>query len=142
MEDFVTFEIAKKLKEKGFTEPCINAINRFGCTYLNGWCEYLDERGKGDITLSDIKEDDYLLPTISQVLKWLRDEQEIFVCVQIMNDVSLDADGNIVDCWKFWLFDIYSTSDAHRIYLEELNEFDSYEEAALAGIEYFLSNLV
>jgi hypothetical protein len=29
MEDFVTFEIAKKLKEKGFREPCFDAKTEY-----------------------------------------------------------------------------------------------------------------
>ena len=54
-EDFVTHEIAVKLKEKGFDE----------------YCEYghFLEGGKGIL----------YTPTISQVLKWLRKEKKLFV---------------------------------------------------------------
>lgn len=131
MEDFVPFEIAKKLKEKEFNSPCIGH-------YLNDKlyiAHYLNEFHSNDDRSIDA-------PTISQVLKWLREEKKIFVKSGISYDTSEDADGNVVDRWTFWLFEIFSTGDGSLIYVEEICEYDTYELAALAGIEYVIDNLI
>ena len=129
-EDFVTFEIAKKLKEKGFNKPCMNAINLFGCTYRNGWCEYLDDREDEFITQCDLKDRDYLLPTINQVLKWLRDEKKIYCLPYFEQDIDM------------WLYAICRPSYGCE-YPKVISNpiYNSYEHAALAGIEYVLDNL-
>ena len=75
---FVDKQLALKLKEKGFDKPCFNAYNAHGCQYLNGWCEYLDERDIDFIYLSDLHDKDCLCPTVDQVLDWLR-EKKIFI---------------------------------------------------------------
>ena len=58
MEDFVNFEIAKKLKEKGFDWETSNMFERniIACRY-----------------------EDYPKPTISQTLKWLRDKFSLHI---------------------------------------------------------------
>ena len=132
--EIVSFEIAKKLKEKGFDYPCINAINSFGCTYRNGWCEYLDDREDEFITLKDLKEGDCLLPTISQVLKWLREEKQIHIYTDIVS--------------AGWVYNVFinvkKLEDGTWWYngVKEEGYFDSYEQAAIAGIEYVLDNLI
>ena len=130
-EDFVSFELAKKIKEKGFNEPCINAVNKFGCTYLNGWCEYLDDRDGEYITLSGLKDGDYLLPTISQVLKWLREEKKIY---------CLPHFDQGIDKWLFYI----ARPNAGCEFVEFISEsiYDTYEQAALEGIEYTLNNII
>ena len=134
MEDFVPFEIAKKLKEKGFNESCINAVNKFGCTYLNGWCEYLYDRDNEDITLSDLKNGDYLLPTISQVLDWLRIEKEIDIAINPI--FTYDDNLNRI---REYSCDIFAPQ-LNKPY--RTNYYDSYEQASLVGIEYVLNNLI
>lgn len=131
-EDFVTIEIAKKLHENGFNEPCINAINPYGCTYLNGWCEYLDNRDGEHITQKDLKEGCYLLPTISQVLKWLRNEKKLHIEVMFIRPLHnrvkyyiTDTDGSRGD--------FMDVSDEH---------YETWEQATLAGIEYVLNKLI
>lgn len=143
--DFVPFEIAKQLKEKGFREPC------FGWYHPSGVCIYgyltllianqSDCRGCDYDDLLESHNDDKHIdtPTISQVLQWLREEKKIWICVNpgpkgfnisIYNDVE-QYYNNICDDW---LFD-YTLR-------KELYCYKTYEEAALAGIEYVLDNLI
>lgn len=79
MVDFVSFEIAKKLREKCFKEKClccyINDNNRtynieYPITNNHMWFSHnsLDNLWHRDI---------FDAPTISQVLKWLRKEKNI-----------------------------------------------------------------
>ena len=77
-------------------------------------------------------------PTISQVLKWLRDEKKISIEV-------------IIHCSLKWMCGIYDFSDGIADFTQYDNNgiddtvyilYDSYEEAALAGIKYSLDNLI
>lgn len=130
MEDIVPFKIAQKLKDKGFREKCV-------------WHYYDDTKEKyksfspqchnsGDDT-SDA-------PTISQVLKWLREEKEIYIEPCIL--VDSDTNDRITKKYTYWSFSITNIETGDRIYFEHEHiddkRFDSYEQAALAGIEYVL----
>lgn len=127
MKDFVPFEIAKKLEAKGFDVPCINAINRFKCTYHNGWCEYLDDRDEEFITRKDLKPGDMLLPLIHQVLKWLREEMNI----------SVEPCATPYNCWFYMI----KCNGEIKVTCTD-NKYKTYEAAALSGIEYVLDNLI
>ena len=151
MEDFVTFEIAKKLKEKGFKEHCLAHYGNTGGFYSNvidtydrpnqdlDYIDFLNCFNAGNsIGLIDA-------PTISQVLKWLRKEKKIHITVLVITECDKDADNNICKEW-FWSFSIINLNDGSTVYddFEKIDciEYQSYEEAALAGIEYVLDNLL
>ena len=132
INDFVTFNIAKKLEKKGFNKDCISYYTTNGDFCIN--TELSDSN-----TEQFIKR--YACPTIYHVLKWLRVEKDILIKIGISYDTAEDADGNVVDRWTFWLFEIFSILDGSLIYTEEFEEYNSYEEAACAGIEYVLDNI-
>lgn len=125
VEDFVTFEIAKKLKEKGFPQHITDEayiVDNYG----------EDECDIGDrmpIQLIPDYMDDVAAPTISQVLKWLREEKRIHIV--------------IVVCSIGWFYDVYHI-EQNKSLLEESEDdiAQSYELAAIAGIEYCLDNLI
>ena len=133
MEDFVPFEIAKKLKEKGFTCKYPFAMyNELGSYYpLTTSSDYVtSESGykyRCYYDYNDFDENDFIAPTISQVLKWLRDEKGIHVCITL---------GEFSD----WVYEV-SRIDGNMFCKAE-DGFESYEQAALAGIEYVLDNLI
>ena len=111
MEDFVPFEIAKKLKEKGF--PILY------------YTDSKMERKPFD-------------PTIYEVLKWLREEKKISIEIGI-------------HCSLKWMCSIYAFSDGIADFTQYDNDgindtiyilYNSYELAAIAGIEYVLDNLI
>ena len=74
-------------------------------------------------------------------MKWLRGKG-FHINASISYDYSEDADGNIVDKWTFWLFEIFSSFGGDIIYTEEVNEYDSYEQAVEAALKYSLENLI
>lgn len=137
MEDFVTFEIAKKLKEKGFREECFAHYPICGEDYEEYNCIEDDRCG---ISLFDLcrcynNEDSRLIdaPTISQVLKWLREEKEIDIILQpifLYNENNREREYGI------------------EIYAPQLNKsthldyFKKWEKGAVAGIDYVLDNLI
>lgn len=129
-EDFVPFEIAKKLKEKGFPQHITDEayiVDNYG----------EDECDIGDrlpIPLIPDYTDDVAAPTISQVLKWLRKEHQIHIFVDITSvgwypKVSIKVK---LDETRYWFSKAPFESDF----------FDTYEQAALAGIEYVIDNLI
>ena len=128
MENFVPFEIAKKLKEKGFPQHITEdayIIDNYG----------EDEYQIGDrlpIPLIPDYMDDIAAPTISQVLNWLFDKKQLFV----------NIDCNICD--KFGLFfTIYKKGEeTWEACGFDDNYYNKPEEATLAGIEYVLDNLI
>ena len=155
MCEFVNFSIAKKLKEKGFKEKCLAYYDiddnvgllhntQYGDEYSPYQYTDLLQSHNTDTTVvqPDDSENCCDAPTISQVLKWLREEKEIFIRVTLSYDYSTDADGEQVDRWTFWLFEVFSVGSGSLIYTEEISEYDSFELAALAGIEYVIDNLI
>ena len=131
MEDFVTFEIAKKLKEKGFSLEKTEIYGNFdsdGLFHPQLYFNYIETMDCDEI----------IAPTISQVLKWLRKEKKISIEVSI-------------HCSLKWMCGIYEFSDGIADFTPYSNDvindtvyilYDSYEQAALAGIEYVLDNLI
>lgn len=140
MEDFVSFEIAKKLKEKGFREECLAYYTSEYTLYTNKvvLCDdkYLEiaEIDYEECLYSFNTQKDRLLrtivdaPTISQVLKWLREEKKLFI----------EISCNYTDYFPtVRLLDSRQTD-----YIRGDVIYSTYEQAALAGIEYVLDNLI
>lgn len=123
MEDFVTFKIAKKLKEKGFNYPCVgHYVNHqlYIAHYQNAFHSDKDESLDA--------------PTISQVLKWLREEKKMHLIVEI-------SDSG----WYYTLYpNVRWENDKLKsdTYIMSFKHKASYEESTLAGIEYILNNLI
>lgn len=138
MEDFVTYDIAVKLKEKGFIEECLayytTDIDFFYNTTLDS--EVITGFKSFNSNPNSICWKRIDAPTIAQVLKWLRNEKRLHIEIAIWDSKYLPAivyidipDDDIVHCNQSILLDNEIT-------------FDSYEEAAIAGIEYVLNNLI
>lgn len=121
-EDFVSFDLAKKLKEKGFRYNKSNLLDRL------------------------CMENQINHPSISQVLKWLRKEHKIYIEPCILADADTDADGNVINEYTYWSFSVINIETRDMIYFEykyvDDKRFDSYEQAANAGIEYVIDNLI
>lgn len=122
--EIVSFKIAKKLKEKGFKQVCFH--------YYRTKCENLFKVFPCE-DWSDIKER-INAPTISQVLKWLREEKRIHLIVEI-------ADSG-------WYYTLYPNIrwENYKLksdtYIMSFKHNSSYELAAIAGIEYVIDKLI
>lgn len=125
-EDFVTYELAVKLKEKGFDEPC------YGYYHCNGGNDSFELCGNGDRDFQNSKNQYRVAaPTIPQVLKWLREEKRIDA-----GAVWDNRDGK----WIGYINEMDMPDLVGEYVLP--NTYDAYELAALAGIEYVLYNLI
>ena len=121
MEDFVPFELAKKLKEKGFNEVCYNyyeplkhCLNQIKTPWTNK-----EGESYGVITA----------PIISQVLKWLREKKRIDAGA-LWNNTDSKWVGYIVEMDMLDVLKGYIAS----------NTYDSYELAVIALIKYVIDN--
>ena len=127
MKDFIPYELAKILEAKGFD-------NDFNYGYND----------KGDICVPvyNIDEDQLMTmtpcPDIHEVLKWLREEKKIFI------EIALSPDGyqHIIYTGLYCM----ATSCAYHFTFDGFyrieDNYITYEQAAIAGIEYVVNNLI
>lgn len=124
--EICSYEIAKKLKEKGFSLNTED-VEFIGCRFI-----FSDECTIKRISTIGAYDKGYFgeninCPTISQVLKWLRKEKKIHICV------DFDGDMN----WYYQIAIYGSTDIAADGY-----GYNDYEISALAGIERVLDNFI
>lgn len=125
--EFVTYEIGKKLQEKGYP----HGYNRFGYRLIySDKCtiKYLWNVGAYD---DEYYGENIPCPTINEVLKWLREEKRIDV-----GAVWDNGDGK----WIGYTNEMDMPDLVGEYMLP--NTYDTYELAAIAIIEYVLDNLI
>ena len=127
--EFVNFEIAKKLKEKGFKEKCLtyyDVIDNVGLLYNTQYtndlspCQYTDllQSHNTDVAAYQSDDSEYCVdaPTISQVLNWLREEKDIFI------EITVDVND------KFnYYFEIYKKGNDTWEYIGQNDTYDYFE---------------
>ena len=134
-EDYVSFEIAKLLKEKGFDAECHS--HYYPCHYPDGSIKYEKDEGaqKGDKTwynvysLKNLPKDHYLAPTLQMAMKWLREVYKIHVAIYPYGDYSCDN----------YQFDVYKDN---RLVVSKDDGYITYEQSCEAAIKYCLENLI
>lgn len=134
--EFVTFELAKKLKEKGFKEKCLLHYDSTDGFYANSIDTY--DRPNQELDYSDFfkcfNEGNSIglidAPITSQVLMWLREEKAVHI-------------GFGYSPRKKWRYVVMYMDD--RFYNNPTLTVDGFiniKQATLAGIEYVLDNLI
>ena len=138
MEDFVTFEIAKKLKEKGFPQSpdCFNYSSYYDWDGLRKIHSLSNASVWFDPNIS--RDNLYFAPIISQVLKWLREEHHLH-----FEFVGAAYGYNLI------ISDTPDKGGTDRYYSHANDDgpndggaWDSFEDCALYGINYTLDNLI
>ena len=125
-EDYVSFETAKLLKEKGFDDEYTNAFydkngNLYFIDILSDFSEHPDN--DTDITAS----------TLYMAMKWLREVHKLHIA--ILWDCGAYIGKNSF-YYHIDRMDNYEDKGYNKI------GFDSYEEACKTAIKYCLENLV
>lgn len=133
-EAYVSYEVAKLLKEKGFDEPC---MFYYTAKKTTGYRVPSENWNRG-VYLSR--------PTLQMACAWLREEHDLHISTCPFENCSNDAEGNVCDRRSFWSFDICSVYDGQYIYQDyeqfRLSEFQTHEEAVEAALKYVLENLI
>lgn len=118
-EDYVSFEIAKLLKEKGFNEAC----------YTN----YVDDKIINYDYVStnfELIEGVISAPTLQMAMKWLREKCNIIINVWYSNPN-----------WAAQYLETRTHSGTPAFFLIGEN-YKTYEEGVKAAIKYCLTNLI
>ena len=129
-EDYVSFETAKLLKEKGFDEST-------NCQYPVGGIHY-GEVGEYNITDRSRNPENYIpAPTLQMAMKWLRKE----------HNLHCNSDYDIILGWYSQITSLTETVEDHytemkHYHPEKVNGFSSPEEACEEAIKYCLENLI
>ena len=125
-EDYVSFEIAKLLKEKGFDWE----VHR---SYLVNDNVFIP----GDINDVPLRKDAIRIPTLQMAMKWLREEHDIFIAINIIPNITVTMEQ------RYYFFKPYKNRRIHNFPLDySIQCYETYEEACEAGIKYCLKNLI
>ena len=126
-EDYVSFEVAKLLKEKGFDVETEHdmwyVVEKFstGCHWNS--CTYK----VGDITREYDEKCCIAMPTLQMAMKWLR---EVYKCLIVIGNKN----GN----YLYLIKDLKANTDLGI----SNDEYIHYDEACEAAIKYCLENLI
>lgn len=135
-KDFVTYELAVKLKEKGFRGLCLAYYTNDDTLYYNyshkAGASYTDCYLSHNLMPKDSVSGKFVdAPTISQVLKWLREEKGWIIAVRLYS----------TNGWYWFIQD--KNGELKSSHLASCDDcFAIYELAAIAGIEYVIDNLI
>ena len=121
-EDYVSFETAKLLKEKGFDERT-NSYFTDNNEIAVSW--FFSRYNRESTYLS--------APTLQMAMKWLRFRNWV-ICVIPMSFCL----GLVTTSWGYNIW----ADDNLEIDEENTPKFKTYEEACEAGIKYCLENLI
>ena len=121
-EDYVSFETAKLLKEKGFDEPTTKSYYTEG--FENPMIFSHD-------LLPCIQTDEFLCPTLQMAMKWLRE----------VHNISIEPLVDFGSGDEYWWTADVGYIKKHGL-IDELCGYNSYEEAAEVAIKYCLENLI
>ena len=128
-EDYVTLEIAKLLKEKGFDERVKSYYAESG---LEGYMLALRATKNTELRDGFISR-----PTFQMAMKWLREVHKIHISVEIGFDIDNPQ-------YYFFVPSVCRFSDKSGEYESPFDEkeFNTYEEACEAAIMYCLEKLI
>ena len=121
-EDYVSFETAKLLKEKGFDENTDKQFN--------------SDKIVGDYNITDRSRhpERYLdAPTLQMAMKWLREVHSLYL--DIVTSFSQDGICYTFSCSN--TMDLIQGTNG-----TSYHEYQTYEEACEAAIKYCLENLI
>lgn len=124
-EDYISFETAKLLKEKGFPLKSTNFKDWVFCMY--------DENG--GIQWGCYHPDWYARVTLQMAMKWLREVHHVacFICPSI-------EQGFHTNKWNSYIDKLSDNFPKDPLWFVETS--DSYEQACEAAIKYCLENLI
>ena len=133
-EDYVSFETAKLLKEKGFEERVMHyyftQITHVGFKDYPTGVLYTDSYPQNQNNYNN----KVAAPTLQMAMKWLREMHDRNIIFNMI------PEGN--DCYVLWTFNILSNKNYKIIWGTKQPKYNTYEEACEAAIKYCLENLI
>ena len=146
-EDYVSFETAKLLKEKGFDGPCHMVWYKTANSkqivsapqFVEG--EIVTTRDSVDAAARDMiypysfenGVEGFLAPTLQMAMKWLREEKDVQIEIAIVGTDTWESPTKWMYGFRCQTKDVIDRRNA---------DFSSYEEACEAAIKYCLEKLI
>lgn len=137
-EDYVNFETAKLLKEKGFDDTCRafwkvwnSELHICSCcsSHVFEWCH----NSMLEKYYNDDEEINIAAPTLQMAMKWLREEKDVQIEIPIVGTDTWESPTKWMYGFRCQTKDVIDRRNA---------DFSSYEEACEAAIKYCLENLI
>lgn len=113
-EDYVSFETAKLLKEKGFNEIVDHCYDLYSFEFIPHCAKH-----GGQVNA----------PTLQIAMKWLWEVHKLVIDIEFQIDFPT---------WKWRIYHIEPSEDKHT----NFKHYNTYEEACEAGIKYCIENLI
>lgn len=134
-EDYVSFETAKLLKEKGFNEYCTHVYNIK--TGRNLEADFYTSKHVYNSWLDKNEPRLIVAPTLQMAIKWLREVHNINPVPYALSlgwafDIFDLSNRDITGCKKLYSMDFPSKSEV----------YNTYEQACEAAIKYCIENLI
>ena len=132
-EDYVSFEIAKLLKEKGFDEITFTWYTGKGrfCVGKNNFDDYHMNHFSNMAVARD--KNKCSAPTLQMAMKWLREEKDIQIEIAIVGTDTWESPTKWMYGFRCQTKDVIDRRNA---------DFSSYEQACEIAIKYCLENLI
>lgn len=132
-DDFAPFELAVKLKEKGFPQVKENTLAMYNED--GEWFSLAKNLDGFEYLFEDFDDRDCVCPTISQVLKWLR-EEKIYIVIAV--NPTLSTKDKIA-----YYYQVYSNSNGVASdYYESEDCYAQWEDCAIGSIKSVLKYLI
>lgn len=148
---FVDKQLALKLKEKGYDRPCFGwyhittppgafegRLNLNESYYRGETYHRLLKRHINEYTTNPNLVN---APTIEQVLEWLREDKKIHISIDVLSSMNKNF---MCKQEPRLIFDVRVSYFKEEIfnYHELAEPYFKYDDAAIAGIEYVINNLI
>lgn len=133
-EAYVSFEIAKLLKEKGFNES-------IRCWYDN----FQDFHEEGmRMSNTDCLPPTVMCPTHQMAMKWLREVHNIYIEISLYKTDKNDIEPKKSRKAPYYTFGFWNIITGDDIDKRLTNDFigDTYEAAVEAALKYYLGNFI
>ena len=128
-EAYVSFEIAKLLKEKGFDENTLMVYMSYGHLCKCNRYDSIRNSNYNDITKNYFE---CTAPTLQMAMKWLREVHKIYID---SSPTFSEVEKTIHFIWQIFDSNYVVVGDCEIFY-------DKYETACEAAIKYCLENLI
>jgi hypothetical protein len=123
-KEFVTYELALRMKQLGFDEPCLGHYQDRDETTLHGAVATsknvyfsIGETNKGFIVRNSPISNCVLAPTYSQAFRWFREKYNIHIRIEKYDETKWWAN------WGSWTSEVYSSyEEAETACLQKLIE--------------------
>lgn len=125
--DFVTFEIAKLLKEKGYPQVRKDALAIYD--KRGEWYSLARNLDSWEFSFEDFDDEVYVCPTTEQVMNWFRNHKKLHINISYTYLKT-----------PTWRYEVQKIDDYGLWFSEE--SFQSYKDTASAGIRDVIVNMI